>query len=430
MIKTRNLLLLLGIAALTPTLGRAGATSDPAVAARTLMNSAQFAAARAKLNEDFDRIVADTVTITEIPAPPHKEKARAEAYMAMFRAHGLSDVTIDPEGNVTGIRRGTGGRGMIAVGAHLDTVFAEGVDTHVRRKGNTLFAPGISDNSVSAAIMLGYIRALDAGRIKTRSDILFVGNVGEEELGNFRGIRYLLMQGSYKDRIKAFIGLEPGTGPGITTVGLASRRLEIAFSGPGGHSMLAFGLVNPAYAMADAIVRFARYPGPLRAHTVYNVGLIHGGTSVNAIPAKMTMAVDMRSADESELAKLEAYLRDAVAQSVVAENNVRSFKEGPVKVEYTLLGERPGGMIAETAPLVRIAAATLAQAGKTPEYRRGSSDSNIPMWLGIPGITLDSGIDYREPHSPKEAIIIDREKDVAAMATTLAAVILTANQPR
>src|SRR5690606_30470354 len=218
----------------------------------------------------------------------------------MLHSHGLAEVSIDEEGNVTGIRRGSEGDGMVAVVAHLDIAFPGDTDLTVTREGTRLHGPGIADNSHGLAVMLALIRAMDAAKISHRDDILFVGSVGEEGLGDLRGVKYLLTKGPYKDRITTFIALD-GTDPGeIVTSALGSKRYKVTFSGPGGHSYLAFGTVNPLYALASAIRRVASFEVP--EGTTYNIGVANGGTVVNAIPTEATLQADLRSVTASDLA--------------------------------------------------------------------------------------------------------------------------------
>ena len=209
----------------------------------------------ATLDREHDRTVADIVTLTEIPAPPFKEAAKGKAILAMMKAEGLADVEMDPEGNVMGLRRGTGPTGapLVVFAAHQDTVFPEGTPVKVKREGTKLSAPGVGDDTRSLAVMLAYIRALDAAKIATRSDILFVANVGEEGPGDLRGTRYLFGKGKYKDRIKAFFSMDGLSPSGVTNGAVGSRRYRVAFHGPGGHSYGAFGIVNPMSAMGHAV---------------------------------------------------------------------------------------------------------------------------------------------------------------------------------
>lgn len=182
------------------------AQTDPHAAdVQRILASPAFQAATAVLDKEHGRIVDDGIMLTEIPAPPFKEEARAKAYEKMFRDVGLADVKIDEEGNVLGVRKGTHGDGkLVVVSAHLDTVFPAGTDVKVRREGTKLYAPGVGDDTMSLSVILGFIRAMDDANIKTRDDILFVGTVGEEGLGDLRGVRHLFTKGEYKDKIKSF----------------------------------------------------------------------------------------------------------------------------------------------------------------------------------------------------------------------------------
>ena len=211
---------------------------DPDRAVQKIVQSPAFKTAVATLDRDHDRMVQDIVTLTEIPAPPFKEAAKGKAYMAMLQAAGLGDVEMDGEGNVMGLRRGTGPAGgpVVVLAAHLDTVFPEGTAVKVRREGTRLFAPGVGDDTRSLAVLLAYARAMDAAKIRTRSDILFVGDVGEEGPGDLRGMRYLFGKGKYKDRIKAFFSMDGTDAARVTFGAVGSRRYRVTFHGPGGHS--------------------------------------------------------------------------------------------------------------------------------------------------------------------------------------------------
>src|SRR5688572_9696211 len=157
------------------------------------------------IENDHDRIVSEMIQLNEIPAPPFKETERARAFAQMLRESGMTNVEIDPEGNVLALRKGAGTGPLVAVAAHLDTVFPEGTDVRVKRQGNRLTAPGIGDNTRSLAVLLGIIRALDGAMVQTAGDILFIGNVGEEGAGDLRGMRYLFQKGPYRDRIRMFV---------------------------------------------------------------------------------------------------------------------------------------------------------------------------------------------------------------------------------
>jgi len=366
-----------------------------------IVGSAQFREAKAFIRGDHERFVRELIALTEIPAPPFKEERRARAYLAMLEQHGLADVERDEEGNVMGVRRGTGGGPMLAVLAHLDTVFPEGTSVKVRREGTRLLAPGVGDDTRGLALMLSIIRAMNAATFTTRADILFVGNVGEEGEGDLRGVKYLLRKGKYKDRIKQVIAIDGGEQGSITRAGVGSKRYRVAFKGPGGHSYGAFGLVNPAYAMAAAIARFSDVQVPASPKTTFNVGVVTGGTSVNSIPSAVSMDVDMRSESCAELAKVDAAFLAIVKSAVADENRARSTREGRIEADPTVIGERPCGETPMEAPILKTTAAVVQAFGLKPSYGFSSTDSNIPMSMGIPALTIGRGPGGRS-HSPDE----------------------------
>lgn len=394
----------------------------------TVLKSKGYEKAATILDRDHDRLVAEIVKLTEIPAPPFKEAARAAAYRDMLVEAGLTDVEIDPEGNVTGVYRGTGSAGgpVVMIAAHLDTVFPEGTPIKVRREGTQLHAPGIGDDTRSLAVLLAYARAMKESGVKVRQDIVFVGNVGEEGPGDLRGVRYMMAKGKYKDRIKTFISMD-GTDPArIVTGGVGSRRYRITYKGPGGHSYGAFGLVNPMVAMSQTVVDFYRIPVPAKPKTTYSASVTGGGTSVNSIPNEVFMEFDMRSENPEELAKVEQAFLAIVKKSVADENAARSIKEGPVTADVKLIGDRPAGQTPATAEVVRNAEAIIRAKGLTPIASYSSTDSNIPMSLGIPAITIGSGGHAERGHSLDEWIDVEKTKSVHGASVGLGILLATA----
>ena len=386
----------------------AASAQTPDARVRGIVDGEAFKRAAAFIATDQDRFVRELVTLTEIPAPPFKERARADAFLGMLREHGLGDVEMDAEGNVMGVRRGSGAEpGLLLVNAHLDTVFPEGTDVRVKRQGTRLVAPGVGDDTRGLAAMLAVIRAMDAAKIVTRRDILFVGNVGEEGEGDLRGIKFLLHTGKYKDRIRQVVAIDGTDTQDITRGGVGSRRYRVAFKGPGGHSYSAFGLVNPAFAMAGAMARLSRVQVPASPKTTYSVGVVSGGTSVNAIPTEVRMDVDMRSESCGELQKLDAAFQRILAEAVDEENAARSTKEGPIVADPKVIGERPCGETALEDPLVQAAAAAVRAFDGTPKFSVSSTDANIPMSLGIPAITIGRGGPGGRQHSPDEWTDVD-----------------------
>ena len=410
------------------TTASAAAAQTPDARARGIVDGAPFKQAAAFIAGDQERFVRELVTLTEIPAPPFKEQARARAFMELLRGVGLADVEMDTEGNVMGVRRGSGADpGMVLVNAHLDTVFPEGTDVHVRREGTRLLAPGVGDDTRGLAVMLAVIRAMDAAKIVTRRDILFAGNVGEEGEGDLRGIKYLLGKGRYKDRVKQVVAIDGSDPADITRGGVGSRRYRVTFKGPGGHSYGAFGLVNPAYAMAGAIARFSRLQVPATPKTTYSVGVVSGGTSVNAIPVDVRMDVDMRSESCGELKKLDAAFLGILKDAVAEENAARSTKEGPIVVDPKLIGERPCGETAVNDPIVQAAAAAVRAFDGTPSFTISSTDANIPMSLGIPAITIGRGGPGGRQHSLDEWTDVEPQLNGKNLQMVLA-ILLTVAQ--
>lgn len=377
---------------------------------------------------DYDRFVKHVTEITEIPAPPFKEAARAAYYADRLREAGLKDVEVDPEGNVMGLRHGTGGGKLLVLAAHLDTVFPEGTPIKVRREGDKLFAPGIGDDSAGLASLLVWLDVMRTNEIRTRDDILFVGTVGEEGAGNLRGVRYLFNKGKYNGRIKAFIAIDGTDVTRIVNTAVGSKRYKINFEGPGGHSYGAFGIVNPMAAAADTISALYRTGVPAKPKTTYAASVISGGTSVNAIPDSVIVEIDLRSSDPNELARLEQRLKAIVEQSVAAENAARSLLTGVVSSTTELTGDRPAGSIADNAPLPALAAATIMKFGLSPRFEASSNDANIPLGLGIPAIGISAGGGGGRTHSLDEYLDIEPEATNKALSIGLDIVLAAAGR--
>src|SRR5215218_5349171 len=393
---------------------------------KRIVDSQSFKAAVDALQKDHDRWISEVIKLTEIPAPPFKEQERAKAYMEMLKAHGLTDVEIDQEGNAIGVRKGTGGGPLVVVSAHLDTVFPEGTDVTVKRDGSRLAAPGISDDSAGLATLLSIVRAMNAAGIKTKSDIVFMGTVGEEGPGDLRGVRYSFTEGKYKDQVKYFFSLDGGGTPAMTNCGVGSKRYRVTYKGPGGHSYQAFGLVNPAFAMGNAIQKFSEIKVPTDPKTTFNVGVVGGGTSVNSIPYEMWMDVDMRSVSPDKLNALTEEFKAAMHRAAEDENTRRSTKEGPISVDLKLIGDRPSGITPVDHPLVQIASAVMKKNGLTPIYVTTSTDANIPISLGIPAITIAAGGNGSAYHSLKEWTDVDKSPSVKGIETALVVLLAAA----
>ncbi len=343
--------------------------------------------------------LAEQVRITEIPAPPFGEQRRAEYYVEQMRQRGLPDAFIDAEGNAVGLLRGTGDGPLFVIAAHLDTVFPLETDVSVEiREDGRYYAPGISDDGRGLTALLTLIEAITSSGIRTVGDILFVGNVGEEGPGDLRGIKAIFRD--YPD-IDGFVSIDGSALTRMTTGGTGSRRFAVEFTGPGGHSFSAFGLVSAIHAMGRAITKIGDLQVPETPRTTFTVGTVTGGTSVNSIAADAMFERDRRSNDAAELARLEARVREVTAQAV-AEENAR-WNNGEITVNFRLIGDRPTGSTAAEHPLVQVAALAFdAVASPLDGLRTSSTDSNVPMSLGVPAITIGGGGSSGGEHAPEE----------------------------
>jgi acetylornithine deacetylase/succinyl-diaminopimelate desuccinylase-like protein len=371
----------------------------------------------------YDQVIADLIRITETPAPPFKESKRAELVATMLRDAGLTNISIDEEGNVLALRPGTQDGPVFVVSAHLDTVFPEGTPIKVTREGNRLMAPGIGDDSLGLASLLAWARALEAGKVATRQPILFVATVGEEGPGDLRGVRYLFTKGAYKDRIGGFLSIDGSDAGRVVHAAVGSRRYRLAFKGPGGHSYGAFGIVNPMAAMAETVRGLYAIEVPADPKTTYAASVVSGGTSVNSIPDQILLEVDMRSSDPAALASLEQAMLAAADAAVARENATRSVAPGRITLDPQLIGDRPAGTTPKDHPLVHYALAAAQGAGFTPRLEASSTDSNIPISLGIPALTLGTGAGGGRAHSLDEYLNIDRDRFIAGLSVGLTVIL-------
>jgi acetylornithine deacetylase/succinyl-diaminopimelate desuccinylase-like protein len=355
------------------------------------MSSAEVTRALRFFETNAAEITAEHIRICSIPASPFGERERAEYLSQKFSALGLTEVEIDEEGNCLGLLRGASLSPLMVVSAHLDTVFSKDADFTVIKRDNKLFAPGIADDGCGLAALIALAQVIQNERIPLEGSLLFVGTVGEEGEGNLRGVRYLFTKGRWAATIDAFLSFD---GPGvdrITNRALGSRRYKVELTGAGGHSWGDFGVPNPVHALGRAVSRLASYPAPKDPRTTFNVGRIEGGTSVNAIPGRAFMEVDLRSAAEAELQRLDAFFRRAVRDAIDEENGKRRAGEALLKLKLDLMGERPTGETPADSPLVEIAVEATKLLGFEPRLDQSSTDSNLPISLGIPAITLGAG---------------------------------------
>jgi acetylornithine deacetylase/succinyl-diaminopimelate desuccinylase-like protein len=362
-------------------------SSDVKKVYENLLADTQVNAGLEFIKSDNDDTLADQIAITEIPAPPFKEHVRAEYYKKRLVDLGLLDVRTDQEGNVFGVRPGTGNGPKLFVCAHMDTVFPEGTDTTVKKADGKYIGPGIADDCRGLATVLSLARALNKANIQTKGDIVFSGVVGEEGLGDLRGTKAIFRE---RHDIDGFISVEPGNPSRTTYLGTGSRRYSITYRGPGGHSYAAFGLPSAIHALGRAIAKISELNVPEDPKTTFTVGNISGGTSVNTIAAEAAMLLDMRSTSPEELMKLEEQVLVFIDQAAAEENE--HWKNDAIQVDIKLVGDRPAGFQPSEAIIVQAALASTKAIGFEPLLGQPSStDSNVPISLGIPAVTLGGG---------------------------------------
>lgn len=346
--------------------------------------------------------LADHILLTEIEAPPFKEEKRAAKFLEMMKAVGVDSIWIDEVGNVLALRKGKKRGKVVALDAHLDTVFPEGTDVKVKMRGDTIYAPGAADDTRGLAMLIRVLQVMNEAEIETEHDVLFVGSVGEEGLGDLRGVKHLFSE--KRTKIDSWIAIDGGAIGRVNNQGLGSHRYRITFNGPGGHSWGAFGLANPHHALGTAIHNFVQAADAFTAYgpkTSYNVGVISGGTSINSIPFSSTMEIDMRSVSPARLDSMDVILKEAVEKALVAQNKIKRLGK-PLTVDVVKIGDRPSGELSESLPIIQRAMACTAFFGKRPQLSRGSTNSNIPISMGIPAVTIGRGGVGRNAHSLHE----------------------------
>ncbi|MBC71262.1 MAG: peptidase M20 [Muricauda sp.] len=371
-----------------------------------------------------DQTTQDLITLTEVLAPPFMEDERGKVFAKMLEEAGVDSLWTDKVGNVIGLRKGTSGElGYVGVDAHLDVVFPEGTDVTVKKVGDTLKAPGIGDDTRGLAMLISMLKAMNKSGIKTEKDLLIVGSVGEEGLGDLRGMKYMFNESGLD--IDSWIAIDGGSLGRISNAGLGSKRYKLLIKGKGGHSWGAFGLANPHHALGKAIDIFSKnaweYTSGDITKTSFNVGRIGGGTSVNSIPFESWMEVDMRAIDPKNLDEIEIIFKESVKKAITAYN--ASGVRGRVTYELIKIGDRPSGELPASLPLVQRAMAATKFFGETPRLGRGSTNINIPVAKGIPAVCIGRGGQGGGAHSLHEWYLNDEEGDESiqlALLITLA----------
>ena len=388
---------ILGASPIGATLHAQGAAAVP----KSTANNPKVKAALATIKADNAWTLDQQASICEIPAPPFKEAVRAAEYRKRLESHGLKNVRIDSEGNVIAERPGTGKGPTVVFSAHLDTVFPEETDVTVKREGTTMTGPGIGDDCRGLAVLLSVARAMNSAGIQTDGTILFVGTVGEEGPGNLRGVRHLFAS-ELKDKVDYFISVD-GTGMGITNAAVGSHRYRVTYKGPGGHSYGSFGMPNPVHALGRAIAKVSELQVPSDPRTTFSVGIVQGGTSVNSIAFEASMDMDMRSESETSLKAVDAKFQQAIREALDEER--ARWPNSRVKLDMVVdtIGLRPAGSQPVSAPIVQVALQAAKALGVTSETGASSTDSNIPISLGVPAMTIDGGGRGRGAHGASES---------------------------
>ena len=387
----------------------------------TLANKAPVKKALQTIVELQPQTLADHILLTEIPAPPYKETVRAKKYAELLKAAGADSVWTDNVGNVIAKVKGKTGKKTVVLEGHMDTVFPEGTDVKIVHKGDTLYAPGVSDDTRALAVVLTVLKAVKKADIKTDADMLFIGAVGEEGQGDLRGVKNLFSDKG-PGKIDTYIAVDGTDINMIVHRGLGSHRYRITFKGPGGHSWGSFGLANPHYALAGAIHYWVlaadQFSREKDVRVSYNVGVTGGGTSVNSIPFESWMEVDMRSESPERLAGMDKLLQDAVQKALKEENQLKRFG-ADLTVDVKLIGDRPSGVEDPGLPFVQRAIATASFLHAEPKLGVESTNANIPISKGVPAVTIGCGGAAGGFHSLGEWWLDDKKAYIATQRALL-----------
>ncbi len=321
------------------------------------------------------QVIANTCTIQQIPAPTFHEEKRAAWMADSFRSHGLTQVEIDPSGNVYGRIPGGSDRPLV-ISAHLDTVHPFSTDLSLQVTPNRITGPGIGDNALGLAGLLAVSEMFLKHPEQLAGDIWLSANVCEEGLGDLRGAQALVNR--FSSRPKAYLFLE-GMGLGrIFHRGLGVIRYKITLCTPGGHSWANFGTPSAIHEMARLIQQITAIPLPSHPRTTFNIGVIHGGTSINTIASEASIELDLRSESSDQLTGLQKRVLQIVDR----------FQSGEVSATAEMIGARPAGEIEADHPLVLLTARCYEEAGVAPQTGIASTDANIALSRRFPAVCI------------------------------------------
>jgi tripeptide aminopeptidase len=369
-----------------------------------LSRQASVRAALEQIRSEDALTLREQIEISEIPAPPFNETQRAQDYLRRLQALGLKDAQRDATGNVIAVRKGKRGTPLLVLSAHLDTVFPEGTDVKVTQRDGRYYGRGLADDSRGLAALLTVLRSMETHGLRTVGDVMFVGTVGEEGLGDLRGVKGLFRDLPHIDGFISVDGAAGESGHSIVNNATGSHRWEISFIGPGGHSFGAFGTPSAIHAMGRAIALIGDVRTPSEPKTTFTVGVVSGGTSVNTIAADAKMLIDIRSNDAAALLAAEAGIMSAIDAGIAGENS-RWTAQGSksIRVAKKLLGDRPAGSSSPDSPVVRASQQAWQALGlPVPALDTASTDANVPIGLGIPAATVSGGGQAGGEHGPDE----------------------------
>lgn len=349
--------------------------------------------------------------LVAIPAPPFGEQARGVWLAARFAKMGLSSIETDAAGNVMAVLPAThlppeSSGPVIVLSAHLDTVFPAETPLNPVVDGDRLMAPGACDNGAGLAGLLAIAQALLHAQVQLPAPLVFLGNVGEEGEGDLRGVRHLYRESPLAGRIAAHIVLDGAGADSAVTQALGSQRYLVTITGPGGHSFTDAGTPNPIAALASALAELAQTPLPEDPRTTLNLGIIHGGTSVNSIPESAQAAIDFRSTGLAELVRLEVALHraveDAVARANAQARSAGHAARGILAFAIARIGDRPAAHLPDDAPLLEALRAVDRHLGLRTDLRLGSTDANLPLSLGVQALSMGAGGEGGSAHTLAE----------------------------
>lgn len=332
------------------------------------------------MNDLVNRVIELAVQIQQIPAPTFDEKKRAEFVCALFTKERLEDVSTDETGNVYGrLKKGGPGPGNIrplVITAHLDTVFPAHTDLQVTRKPEEVHGPGLGDNSLGVAALLGLVWSLRERKIEPAGDIWLVANVCEEGLGDLRGMKAVVER--FEDDVQAYLVLEGLALGHVYHRAVGVKRYRITARTMGGHSWSDYGKPSAIHELAKLVVQLTALDLPSHPRTTMNIGRISGGTSVNVIASEATLDLDLRSEGQEVLVGLISTVGKLIQDA----------NHPGVTVEAVVIGQRPAGQINPSHPLVKLGENCLRELGLNPVLTSGSTDANIPLSRGYPAVVL------------------------------------------